>query len=416
MSYASTRSTVIGKCILLAFLLAYSSSAYAQTEYTIHGQVIDAITGQPLPFVTLSVADGQVSNETNSQGYFKLSIPQPLRLDTLSLTAINYQLAQIPLQKIASTDALIRLNAFEVIASSTDTYFSLEKSFQTRDTLLKAVAAIVKNYTRKSTLLHGFYRETIYEQSPNLCVSYAEGLIDVYKPAYSSTKKSDQIHFIKGRRKPLATFKIPVLTPGPWGSNMLDIVKYQEFLFRNGRLNKDYVFELTGQTMIGGQSAYVITFKPRNYHAISSYFVGKLFLTKGSLAIVRAEYDVAGQGLTLLNKSRNTQVYSIQLSKRSYVVNYTKFGAYWSFQSGSIENSFSHIPTNSPFQSRIDFVVTRRQEGDSDMKPFTIEQQADYSKMSMVSFDQTSDTFWNGENYLLPTYPLPGLITGSTNR
>ncbi len=416
MSYGFKLSAIVGKGLLLTILLVYYSSGYAQKGYTIHGQVADAITGKPIPFVTLSVANGQVTTETNSQGYFKLSIPQSLAQDTLSLISIDYQLKQIPLLGPALADTLIRLNASQVATSPTDTYFSLEKSFQARDTLLKAVAAIGKNYTGKPTLLRGFYRETINQQNPDLCVSYAEGLIDIYKPAYSITKKGDQIHFIKGQRKPLTAFKIPVLTPGPWGSNMLDIVKYQEFLFRNGQLNKDYSFELNSQATIGGQRVYVINFKPRSFYAVSGYFAGKLFLTEDGLAIIRAEYELAERGLTLLNKSLNTQVYSTHLSKRSYVANYTKFGNSWSFQSGSIENTFSYIPSASVFESRIDFVVTRRQQGDMDTKAFTTDQLVDYTRMPMTSFDQPSATFWNEENYILPTYPLPTLLTGSADR
>ena len=416
MNYQSKLSEIIRECVLSIVLLVYSCSGYAQTGYTIHGQVTDALTGKPIPFVTLSVAKGQVSNETNSQGYFKLNVPQPLRQDTLSLLALNYQLKQLPLLSLTLTDTLIQLNAYKIAASPTDTYFSLEKSFQARDTLLRAVAAIGKNYTRKPTLLRGFYRETINQQRPDLCVSYTEGLLDIYKPAYSFIKKSDQIHFVKGQRKPLTAFIIPVLTPGPWGSNMLDIVKYQEFLFRNGQLNKEYVFELNSQTMIGGQWVYVISFKPRSFYKTSGYFVGRLFLTKDDLAIVRAEYELAERGLSLLNKSLNTQVYSTHLSKRSYVANYTRFGDSWSFQSGSIENTFSHIPSASVFQSRFDFVVTCRQEGDGDTKPFAADQLVDYSKLTMSSFDQTSANFWKEENYLLPTLPLPTLLTGSIDR
>ena len=414
MGFSTKYSAVFGT-LLVVVLLACSGKGYGQTGYTIHGKVIDATTGQPIPFVTLSVGDGQISNETNRDGYFNLTVSQQFRLDTLSLTAVNYQLKQVPLLKLALTDTLIRLNAFQMPASPTDTYFSLEKSFQASDTLLKAVAAIVKNYTRKPTLLHGFYRETIYEHNPTLCVSYAEGLIDIYKPAYAFTKKIDQIRFIKGRRKPQTTFKIPVLTPGPWASYMLDIVKYQEFLFHNGKLNKDYVFELDGQTMIGGQSVYMITFKPRSNFVATGYYVGKLFLEKHSLAIIRAEYGLSEQGLALLNKSPNSQVYSTRLSKRSYVVNYTRFGGYWSFQSGSIDNSFSYVPAASTFQARIDFVVTRRQEESGDRKPFDVSQQADYSKMRMASFDKDNVLFWSDENYLLPTLPLPELITGPAN-
>ena len=123
---------------------------------------------------------------------------------------------------------------------------------------MKAVASIAKNYTQKPTLLRGFYREIIEKQEPEVYVSYTEGLIDVYKPSYYFTKKDDQIHFVKGRRKPLTTFNIPVLTPGPWVSNMLDIVKYQDFLFRNGRLNKNYVFSLSGRTVLLAVSPFIL--------------------------------------------------------------------------------------------------------------------------------------------------------------
>lgn len=401
--------------ILLASLLVSSGSGQEQTGHTIHGQVVDASTGQPIPFVTLSVNNGEVSNETNRDGYFELILPPYLKSDTLIFSAINYQTGQISLLNVTANDTIFRLESFREVSPPTDTYFSTERPFQTRDTLLKAVAAIVKNYTRKPTVLHGFYRETIQQQQPDVCISYAEGLIDIYKPPYSFTKQSDQIRFIKGRRVPLATFKIPVLTPGPWGSNMLDIVNYQEFLFRNGQLNKEYIFELAGRTMVGGQSVYIINFKPRKHHGSNAYFVGKFFLRQGSLAIVRAEYELAEQGLALLNKSQNMQTYSTRLRKRSYQANYTKFGDYWSFQSGYIENNFSSIETGSLFQSRIDIVVTRRRERDVETQPFDADQQADYSKMRMESFDKTNDTFWNGENYLLPTRPLPELITKSTS-
>ncbi|GAB3774884.1 carboxypeptidase-like regulatory domain-containing protein [Spirosoma horti] len=396
-------------------LLVSSGSGQGQTGHTIHGQVVDASTGEPIPFVTLSVNNGEVSNETNRDGYFKLVLPPQLKSATLLINSINYQTRQVPLLQVTANDTIFRLNTFPEVSPPTDSYFSMERPFQTRDTLLKAVASIAKNYTRKPTVLHGFYRETIQQQQPDVYISYAEGLIDIYKPPYSFTKKSDQIRFIKGRRKPLATFKIPVLTPGPWSSNMLDIVNYQEFLFRNGQLNKEYIFELAGRTMTSGQSVYIINFKPRRHHGANAYFVGKLFLLQGSLAIVRAEYELAEQGLALLNKSQNMQIYSTRLRKRSYRANYTKFGDYWSFQSGSIENSFSSVETGSLFQSRIDIVVTRRQERDVTTQPFDADQQADYSKMRMESFDKTNDTFWDGENYLLPTRPLPELITKSTS-
>ena len=415
MSDQPQLNAIVSKGVLLAMLLANSLRLCAQSDQIIQGRFVDAATGRPLPFVTLSVADGQVSNETNAEGYFRLNVPKQFTQDTLTLMAVNYQLTQRPLMELTPTDSIFRLNAilFQAQASTTDTYFSLERSFQVRDTLLKAVAAIAKNYSGRPTLLHGFYRETIREQQNDLCVSYAEGLLDIYKPSYYFPKKDDQIHFIKGRRKPLTTYTVSVLTPGPWACTMLDIVKYQDFLFRNGKLNENYAFDLAGRTVIGDQPVYGIDFKPRSPSVAGGYFTGKLFLTMGSLAIIRAEYELTEQGLSFLNRSQYAQVYSTNLQKRKYVVSYTKFANRWSFQSGSVENTFTFNSTATPFQSRVDFVVTRRRV--ENVKSFRANEQVNFVKMPMQSFDKTSTTFWDGENQLLPTYPLPPLITGSTH-
>ena len=411
MNHQMEASAVGSKFILLIILFMTFERVYAQSDYLIQGRVIDAKTSQPIPFATLSVANGQVSNQTNSTGYFMLNIPKTLKLDTLRLMALDYQLTEIPLPTLSAGDSIIRLNAAQAQSLPLDVYVSLDKPFQARDTLLKAVAVIAKNYANRPTLLHGFYRESIKEAQSDLCVSYAEGLIDVYKPSYYFTKKSDQLHFIKGRRKPLTAFTIPVLTPGPWASNMLDIVKYQEFLFRNGKLNKDYAFALTGRTLIGGQPVYIISFSPRSHDAASGYFAGKLFLVTGSLAIIRAEYELADRGLALLNKSQNSRVYSTTLQKRVYTANYTRFDNRWSFHSGSIENTFTSTSSDLPFQSRIDFVVTNRQS--EHVEPFKTGEQADYSKMNMVLFDKTNDAFWDGESYIVPARSLPPLISGA---
>lgn len=408
-------SAIVTKGVLLIVLLVISMRICAQPDSIIRGRVVDATTGQPLSFVTLSVADGQVSNETNADGYFRLNLLKQFRQDTLKLMAINYQLTQLPLITLTPTDSIIRLNAlpFQVQTASTDTYFSLERPFQVRDTLLKVVASIAKNYSGRPTLLRGFYRETIREQSNNRCVLYAEGLIDVYKPSYYFPKKEDQIRFIRGRRKPLTTFTVSILTPGPWAGTMLDIIRYQGFLFRDGKLNEEYDFELAGQTVIGGRPVYTIGFSPRSPSTTSGYFTGKLYLVIGSLAIIRAEYEVTEQGLSLLNKSQYTQANSTSLQKRNYVVSYTKSAHKWSFQSGSVENVFTYNSADIPLLSRVDMVITHRQV--ENVKPFQTNEQINFVKMPIQSFDKTSATFWDSENYLIPTQPLPPLIINSNN-
>ncbi len=403
-------NAIISLLVSLALLLVNPLSIYAQTDYVVQGQVVDAETQKPLPYVTLSIADGQISSTTNKDGNFLLKIPQHLKRDTLRITALNYLMDQQSLIELGGTNSIIRLNSAlsQSQTSITNQYANPNPAFQVRDTLLKAIALIAKNYTNKPTLLHGFYREVIEKLQPRICVSYAEGVIDVYKPSYYFTKKNDQIHFVKGRRKPLTTFTVPVLTPGPWVSNMLDIVKYEEFLFRDGSLNKDYIFNLVGSTVIGDQSVYVISFNPISLQINGGYFAGRLFLTTSSLAIIRGEYGLTEQGLNIINKSSHAQVYSTKLEKRSYTVNYTKFGDRWSFHNGSVENTFTDQGLTSSFESRVDFVVTHRQS--DNVKPFRPKEIAIYNRLSMQAFDTTNDDFFSEENYIMPIVPKPSLL------
>ena len=280
----------------------------------IQGRVVDQDTGQPLPFVTLSVAGGRLTNETNADGYFRLDVPEQFSQDTLTFLAVNYQITQLPLVH-ATADLTIRLTAALPSAqpAPANAYFSTQQPFAARDTLLRVVANIAKNYPARPTLLQGFYREAITNEQTNACVLYAEGLVDIYKPPYSFTRKDDQMHFIKGRRKPLTTFPVPVLTPGPYANSMLDVVKYGDFLFRKGKVNTDYDFELTGNGIIGGQPVYIIRFAPRKARVATGYFAGRLFLTIASLAIIRAEYELTKQGTALMNRSRVAQIYRTML-------------------------------------------------------------------------------------------------------
>ena len=127
MGYQSLSTTLVFKGLVLITLLASSIRVPAQSNFSIQGQVIDAKTGQPLPFVALSVANGQLSNEANRDGYFRINLPDQLRQDTLLVTTTDYQQAKIPLSTVPQTDYVIRLTPHLTQREPTtaDTYFSL---------------------------------------------------------------------------------------------------------------------------------------------------------------------------------------------------------------------------------------------------------------------------------------------------
>ncbi|MBO0951683.1 hypothetical protein [Fibrella forsythiae] len=387
--------------LLLAFLLLQATVG-AQPGQSVQARVVHTATGRPLSGVTLSVADGALGSATNADGYFQIRLPASLQHDTLLVTAVNFRSVRLPLAGWPAAVVAIQLDS---VASrpqrlETDAYFSLSRPFSARDTILKAVARIARNYSDVPTLLRGFYRETIKPEQSETYALYAEGLVDVYKPSYYFVKQDDQIRFVKGRRKPLTRLTIPVLSPGPWVSTMLDVVKYQEFLFRNGRVNTDYVFNQTGEATLDGQPVHIISFAPRSTSILTAYFTGRLFVTAGKLAIVRAEYSLTPKGLSVLNKSGYAQVYKTEMLQRTYVATYTSWQNRWSLQSGSISTAVRQVASGTRYEGQIDFAVTHREP--ATIKPFSAAEQADFRKLPMQLFNETDTTFWAGETILTP--------------
>lgn len=367
----------------------------------VRGRVVEEGTNRPLPFVTLSVADGQLSSATNAEGFFMLSLPDSNARDTLTFTTLNHKSLRLSVSALTGAEPVVRLPSAEPGTTTADTYFDTARPFATRDTLLKVVANIARNYSHQPTLLHCFYREAVRNEVSNAAVLDAEGLIDIYKPSYHFPKQPDRIRFIKGRRNPLKRLTLPILTAGPWVGNMLDVVKYQDFLFRNNIVNKQYAFTKIGDALIGDQPVYIIQFYPRDDARQDGYFTGLLYVATGSLAIVRAEYSLTPLSLGLLNQLRGyMQRLNVRLIQRTYIANYTRFGQEWSFQGGSVESLLQHTPSIERLKARIDIIVTQRSAEKVELIRHT--EEASYERLPMQPFDAADTAFWQGETYLLP--------------
>lgn len=84
-----------------------------KTTITIRGKVLDKKTNAPLPYVNIGIAEKDVGTATDSNGYFKLTIPTWSPFDTLKLSMIGYKSSHLLLEglaKIAGTDATLYLS------------------------------------------------------------------------------------------------------------------------------------------------------------------------------------------------------------------------------------------------------------------------------------------------------------------
>ncbi|MFP5081522.1 carboxypeptidase-like regulatory domain-containing protein [Pedobacter sp. JCM 36344] len=81
--------TIAGRFIwMTTLLIIFHTTTVAQSVF--EGQVLDSAVLEPLVSVTVSLAGKKIATSTNSQGYFKLTIDDTLRIDTLTFSSVGY--------------------------------------------------------------------------------------------------------------------------------------------------------------------------------------------------------------------------------------------------------------------------------------------------------------------------------------
>ena len=59
-------------------------------QYILQGQVVDAFTKDPLPFVNIGVLKKELGTVSNEDGFFFLEVPDVYATETLRLSMIGF--------------------------------------------------------------------------------------------------------------------------------------------------------------------------------------------------------------------------------------------------------------------------------------------------------------------------------------
>lgn len=284
---------------LIIGLLMGASPLWAQggdseSYITVSGIVKDKRSKKTLENVNINLPSSNVGTVTNADGEFTLKIRTDEGPSNLIVSHIGYVNEKVRLNAGDVSGLTIWLTPHanllhEVVVFGSNPRILVEEA-------LKKVAV---NYSSKSNMLTGFYRETV--QKRKRYISIAEAVVDVYKTPYTSRQvDSDRVQILKGRRllsqKTSDTLAVK-LVGGPNLSIYLDVVKNPDALFDSEELgNYDFWFEESAN--IDNRLQYVIGFKPR---VIEMYalFYGKMYIDRERLSITRAEFN-----LDMANKTK----------------------------------------------------------------------------------------------------------------
>ena len=115
---------------LFVFLLGL---AVLNAQYIIQGQVVDAFTKDPLPFVNIGVLKKELGTVSNEDGFFFLEVPDVYATETLRLSMIGFDTRDF---QVAELETILLSNNTLVLAEQTtfleEVVLTAEKNWDTR--------------------------------------------------------------------------------------------------------------------------------------------------------------------------------------------------------------------------------------------------------------------------------------------
>lgn len=381
-----------------------SSIELVKSIIVLKGQIFEADTKMPLPYVNIGVQNKSLGTISNENGYFILKLPSSLKSDTIIISFIGFMSQYIPIEnleydtKIELKSKIIPLQ--EIVIRSTDP----------KGLVRHAIRSKKENYSSNACILRCFYREIMTRN--NKYKLYTEGLIDVYKSPYRPTLFNDQIKLLKKRTfsdvisEDTVQFK---LQGGLKSSLELDLIKHPLNFLQLQTLNL-YIYKLRDIVSYNGRLLYQIEFSPF-VDAKNPVFEGNIFIDVRNLAIVKLQFNYTNKSLRkhkdafILRKSRFIKV---NLTKAEYEISYKNLnGKYYinriygklslkvkkrnKFLASNFETSFELVTTD----IQLDNIERFRRKESLKLNKIFSEMSTDYNS-----------AFWSKHNFIMPEKDL----------
>ena len=394
------------KCgLMMTVLWLCSLCAMAQDDavWTLSGKVTDAKTRKAMPHV--SVTDRSVGTVTNEAGEFVLKLQQAP--ETVTFSCLGYKSQQLSAKDMNGVRVEVRMEPSTVMLDEI-----VVQGADAKELVKMAMKKITDNYPSEPNLLRGFYRETVEKR--NHFTSISEGVVDVYKTAYSKSDWRDGVAILKGRRllsqRPSDTLAVK-LQGGPVLPIYLDVVKEHDILLNDEELD-NYSFRYATMSKADDRNQYVIEITPLLVMPYALY-QGRLYIDQETLAFTRIELS--------LDMSDTDKVTQMILKKKPAGLRFTprEMSIYIDYKTDNGITRINYLRNvirfrcdwkrklfKSNFTVTSEMVVTDRQEG-GDLKPIRTRDtfnRRDNFYDKVVFFNDPG--FWGNDNIIEPTEDL----------
>ncbi len=177
-------------CGLLIWLIALEANGQSKSFVT--GQVLDAHTLEPIPFVTIVLKEHNLGLYANDAGDFRFMHRPAFGRDSLILSCIGYQ-------RMAISFAMLKRESRNVIKLTPNIYETVRveivagrKTLSSQQIVDRAIRRIRKNYPLNKHDFIGYYRD--YQRRLEKYYNLNEGII--YTQDYGFNKHSPENHHL----------------------------------------------------------------------------------------------------------------------------------------------------------------------------------------------------------------------------
>jgi len=253
---------------------------------SIGGKIIDAETSEPLPYATIGISHRGRGTVTNYNGNFILRISEECLEDTLTVSYVGYVNRLLPVRSLPGNVMTITMDRDyipipEVIIRAQDPLLILRRT----------VSSLASNYGTTPAILTGFYREGVYrKKEPQI---YSEAVVKIYKSPYTRSLQNDQIKVIRSRKienlEARDTLAVR-LKAGLSATLSLDGMRHL-FDFLDPQSFGSYEYHLTDIVTIDGETAYVISFKQKEW-VTEPLMQGDMYINVDNYSLMLAEFEV----------------------------------------------------------------------------------------------------------------------------
>jgi hypothetical protein len=253
---------------------------------SIGGKIIDAETSEPLPYATIGISHRGRGTVTNWNGDFILRISEECLEDTLTVSYVGYVNRLLPVRSLPGNVMTITMDRDyipipEIIIRAQDPLLILRRT----------ISSVASNYGTTPALLTGFYREGVYrKKEPQI---YSEAVVKIYKSPYTRSLQNDQIKVVRSRKieniEARDTLAVR-LKAGLSATLSLDGIRHL-FDFLDPQSFNSYEYHLTDIVTIDGQTAFVVSFKQRDW-ITEPLMQGDMYINVDNYSLMLAEFEV----------------------------------------------------------------------------------------------------------------------------